>query len=391
MKAQSKSPPTMVDGRPHRLPERLVVGYASWAECDEQIARAVRGGVNVLIWFAVNLALNSTQQPAVLGGPQLACVRAMQASLRVEGLAPVHMLSIGGWNAPHIPDGVVSADAWFDALHQWNVAAGEAGVPLFDGFDWDLEGSDARAPSRAVWVERNTLSVACLHTMGRLSVRARQYGYLVSLAPPQSYLSADTSEFNRSALQPPLGCPPDVHFGYAGRNSYAFLLARYGSTPLADSSAPTFAWVFTQLYESWSGARCMRARGTALSHILASVVDGLATGWEVEFGADPEVECRSTRVRVPRSRLVLGFANGWAAPGEHAALYVSPRELAAAYAALPARARPRGLGFWSIADEGRKVDGNPLFMAPVLASIVATPPTGGLITTTASSSALRSS
>jgi hypothetical protein len=37
------------------LPEKLIIGYANWGECDEKIIEAVENGVNVVIWFAINL------------------------------------------------------------------------------------------------------------------------------------------------------------------------------------------------------------------------------------------------------------------------------------------------------------------------------------------------
>lgn len=42
------------------LPNNLIVGYASWGECDDKIIKAVEDGVNILIWFAINLLTNST-------------------------------------------------------------------------------------------------------------------------------------------------------------------------------------------------------------------------------------------------------------------------------------------------------------------------------------------
>lgn len=43
------------DGSRRVLPGKLVIGYASWSECDEKIITAVQQGVNVVIWFAINL------------------------------------------------------------------------------------------------------------------------------------------------------------------------------------------------------------------------------------------------------------------------------------------------------------------------------------------------
>lgn len=37
------------------LPDKLLIGYANWGECDDKIIQAVENGVNVVIWFAINL------------------------------------------------------------------------------------------------------------------------------------------------------------------------------------------------------------------------------------------------------------------------------------------------------------------------------------------------
>eukprot|EP00041_Stephanoeca_diplocostata_P018354 m.383861 g.383861 ORF g.383861 m.383861 type:complete len:128 (+) comp20985_c0_seq9:568-951(+) len=50
------------------LPSRIVAGYASWGQCDEKLVQACRDGVNVLIWFAINLEVNPTSgKPEITG------------------------------------------------------------------------------------------------------------------------------------------------------------------------------------------------------------------------------------------------------------------------------------------------------------------------------------
>jgi hypothetical protein len=41
------------------LPSKLIVGYANWNQCDESIVDAVASGVNVVIWFSINLLTDS--------------------------------------------------------------------------------------------------------------------------------------------------------------------------------------------------------------------------------------------------------------------------------------------------------------------------------------------
>lgn len=371
----------------------LIVAYASWNECDERGLRAARQGANVIVWFAINLVANASGHPAISGGPSPACVLSARAALEAEGLPTAHMISIGGWNAPHPPDHLARPADWWAALDAYNHQAPRA---LFDGIDIDLEGSDAPAESEAAHLAANTLSVPCLDLIGELSVLAKRSGLLVSLAPPQSYLTASTPAFNRTALQPPLGWPQHSRFRYAGRNAYAYLLARYGrAQPPAGTSAaagrdgapPTYDWVFLQLYESWGLAHAQLAAGQPLGSVLREILEGFAEGWLVEFGRDEALGFASARVRVPPSAVVLGLANGWAAPrgaGAQPALFVCPRAVRAAYESLPPELRPRGFGFWSIAEEGRQapcgsvpthsagapeaapISSSPLFMARAL-------------------------
>lgn len=81
------------------LPDRLIVGYANWNECDQKIIRAVKAGVNVLIWFAINLSTNETDgKPIITGGPDMECVASKTKEIRELGLHTVHLISIGGWD-----------------------------------------------------------------------------------------------------------------------------------------------------------------------------------------------------------------------------------------------------------------------------------------------------
>ena len=81
------------------LPDKLLIGYASWSECDDKIITAVEDGVNVVMWFAINLLSNSsTGEPLITGGPDLECVKNVQQTLKSKNLPTTHIISIGGWN-----------------------------------------------------------------------------------------------------------------------------------------------------------------------------------------------------------------------------------------------------------------------------------------------------
>lgn len=80
------------------LPEKLIVGYCNWNQCDESIIKAVVDGVNVVIWFSINLV----DGPNVQNGPDMDCVASIVERLHdMQFDDVVHLISIGGWNSPH--------------------------------------------------------------------------------------------------------------------------------------------------------------------------------------------------------------------------------------------------------------------------------------------------
>ncbi len=125
-----------------RLPEKLIVGYANWHQCDETIVKAVEDGVNVVIWFSVDLGVDLFGQPTVHRGPDWDRVADRIKEIRDKKLECVHLISIGGWNSPH-PDTTNSAKDMYKAWDHWNreiVARPPKEFYGFDGFDWDIEG-----------------------------------------------------------------------------------------------------------------------------------------------------------------------------------------------------------------------------------------------------------
>jgi hypothetical protein len=149
------------------LPEKLIVGYANWNECerdrcspsgeawyslpplycafltgDEKIVDAVKQGVNVVMWFSINLAVSPNGKPTITNGPDMDCVADRVKEIAALGLPTVHLISIGGWNSPH-PDTSISAAEAYEYWNYWNrhiAARPEKGFLGFDGFDWDIEG-----------------------------------------------------------------------------------------------------------------------------------------------------------------------------------------------------------------------------------------------------------
>ncbi len=342
--------------RRKELPEKLIVGYCNWGQADEAVIAAVRDGVNVLIWFSIDLTVDETTGIPCIGGrhmPPLHAVATIAQRIHQEGLDCLHIMSIGGWNSPH-PTTTHSADEMFHTLHTWNrdqCSRPELGFDGFDGFDWDVEGNDTQDSPH------NAFSAACLHLMGRISVLAKQHGYIMAMAPAESYLDPTTSAFSLS-LRHNHDEWQDLApgFNYRGRNPYAMLLARYGSADVPWASAPvrTFDFVTIQLYEGYSHANhAIRVRGVGASAHLRSLLQALSEGWQVHFSSEPEVGLADSRVSVPASQVVLGLANGWAGAADGKFLLLLPSEVREAHRALSERGlQPKGYAFWNIADEG---------------------------------------
>jgi len=154
----------------HSLPDgNLIVGYAP--TCNEtQIVQSAEDGVNVIIWFSVNLAANSTIENSL----DFECIARVAHTLRQKDLPTAHLISVGGWDAPH-PDTSLSGDEWFQVWQKWNLD-NAASVPAdlgwggFDGIDWDLEGNDK------ISSEWNHFTVDCIDLVGTMSQAAKVAG-----------------------------------------------------------------------------------------------------------------------------------------------------------------------------------------------------------------------
>mmetsp|Transcript_95756 Transcript_95756/g.298197 ORF Transcript_95756/g.298197 Transcript_95756/m.298197 type:complete len:376 (+) Transcript_95756:94-1221(+) len=328
-----------VFGRSPLLPSGpIVLGYQDWGACDAaDTLRAVEGGVNVVVWFAVDLAKNkSSSRPLVQSGPSYDCVAHVRAAIEAKNLTAAHLIAIGGWNAPH-PDTSFTGEEWFAAWDSWNRALPRP----FDGFDWDLEGHDNPAAAT------NEFAPEVLQLMVDMSVAAKRRGLVVTMVPAESYLDVTSSSFNRSLRFAYADWHPE--FRYHGMNCYAYVLA----------AAPpgTFDLVIVQLYESYSRAgQALHQRGVPGADHLRSWIPTLLAGWNVSFG-DPRLPLRGWReVRVRPDQLVVGLSFG-SADGSGKSAFFSPRSCGQAYAALGLPQRPRGFGFWNIRMEGSAANG----------------------------------
>lgn len=61
---------------------------------------SVRNGVNVIIWFSIDLVKDNETGDAYIGrGPDMACVAKIVHQIRQEGFHEVvHLIAVGGWN-----------------------------------------------------------------------------------------------------------------------------------------------------------------------------------------------------------------------------------------------------------------------------------------------------
>ena len=391
------------------LPEKLLIAYTT-TECycnhDEEspssqsssstssppavVRRALRDGVNVLIWSFFEITPNKSNNidhhhhhqddehnthynihTNSLGN--LNCIKQVIHQLDREGYTDtIHLTSFGGWNGPHL-DSFENGTA-----RQWYQVWKEHFGNTFHGIDWDFEGHDnVQSPT-------NEFSMNCLDKMGRISQYASMDGYRIGVAPPQSYLDISNHNFSRRVNLTRSDQVPEHDdndgsssssssssswhddFPYHGANVYAYLLAKYGAY---------VDFVSIQFYESYSRAgRHIHHHHLEPAEYLQSYVNDLVDQGEsfaVNFSQDPDVQLPDQRVALPLSKLVWGFANGWALNkdivNDEKTVYFSPASIEIAYRALMHTGRtPRGCMFWVINEEGT----NGIHYAPVLHDIL---------------------
>lgn len=357
------------------LPDKIIVGYADWHQCDDKIIQAAKDGVNTIIWFSIDLLRNyTTGTPYINRGPDPNCVAQTAKTLKELNLVTIHLISIGGWNSLH-PDTANTAEQIFIEWKRWNnevMTKSELEFFGYDGIDWDIEGTDD------VSNERNHFKVETLDLMGQLSQLMKNDGYIVAMAPAESYLDPTTSMFDRSLRHTyPEWDPLVPNFSYRGRNTYGYLLSRYGTTVVGNDenglviTETTFDFVTIQLYEGYS--HCLYNTSILrqpASEYIQNIVQDFQRGWNVEFSSDPEILWKTTIVQVPASRLVIGLANGWADNSKF--LLLNSKEIELGYKYLDEMGQAiKGFGFWNINDEGRTTyKGDVLWLAKDLNNIL---------------------
>uniref|UniRef100_A0A7S1C127 GH18 domain-containing protein n=1 Tax=Corethron hystrix TaxID=216773 RepID=A0A7S1C127_9STRA len=343
-----------------KLPNKILVAYTTNNCRDDmtKVTQAIEEGVNVLIWSFIHfVAREDAIHETCTSIAELTCGVRIQAELdlskyslyreqlRLMGFSKVvHLVAFGGWNGPHLPSGYSSLEL-FDAFNNFNNRNNDDafGGPLFDGIDWDLEGhDDMQSPT-------NEFTIECLDQMGELSKLIKDDGFIVSMAPPESYLDITSQKFS---LRVNLTYPDPWHedFQYHGRNVYAYVLAKWNDA---------IDLIFLQFYESFSHAAYqVSQRGQSPSDFLIEYCDTLANYGEsmrVDFEDDPSVRLQNQSIKLPLSKLVFGFANGWALNDDigDKTIFFPADSIKKAYRELAMSGKePRGVGCWVVEEEG---------------------------------------
>ncbi|KAL7527886.1 hypothetical protein ACHAXR_003490 [Thalassiosira sp. AJA248-18] len=377
------------------IPEKVLIGYVSHAY--ENVRKAVmEDGVNVVIWAFMDvisadrdgavdvddetiyeeelMAVSSSHRAALsddnsknnkshLGGDtlqqqpfggrggatpriktelELGKIKALINELDKTGYSNVvHLASFGGWDGHHL-DPSLSAQEWYSGWKQYSIAS-----DIFHGIDWDLEGNDNMASPT------NVFTLDCLDKMGEISRLMKEDGYVVAMAPPQSYLNFNNPNFSRyvNLTIPDRRWHSD--FDYFGSNIYGYLLAKYGNY---------IDLISIQLYESYSdAAMSIYHDGITAPEYLYSFVQTHViqkqSKMNIDFSQDASLNMKSQLVELPLSKLVIGLANGWALKSDqNKTLYISPLECEEAYLRLKnsddGDLTPRGFMFWTIQERG---------------------------------------
>ena len=326
--------------------EPLVIGYS---HNPDKVLEAIGHGVNVICWSFLHLGVDGQDppNPIISTDLDLSAIKAVRDAAGKDHV--LHMAAIGGWNGPHPPPGFSGAQ-WAQIFANFNEQNGF----VFDGLDWDLEGHDDRAAPTSAF------TLDTLDVMADMSKALKEeYGYIVSMAPAESYLDvlATDSQFSLDLNLFPgwyqsksdRQLITNEQFSHAGRQCYAYVIHR--------ASIDSFDWVALQLYESFSrfayetttvaerdGENGISAQMDAMRRRAVAGFDG----FDVELPIYGKV-----RVQIPPWKLVFGFANGWADGTK--VVKVERRALNRLFVRL----KTAGVMFWTIEEEGK----NGLYLA----------------------------
>ena len=155
--------------------------------------KQVDQGVNVLIWSFIELQGNVTDDP-VQEGPDPETLAEVVTALHRKGVSVTHLVSVGGWGAPH-PDIARTGDEWWEIWKRWDAGfAKRVGLSTqlwsgFAGVDLDVEGSDTQSSPD------NRFSPELMELCGNFALAAKRDNYVSTMVPPQSYLDCGSPHY----------------------------------------------------------------------------------------------------------------------------------------------------------------------------------------------------
>ena len=328
------------------LPPKVLAGYSNQAS-PAAILNSVHDGVNVVIWSFIELTKSDgapvVSDDPVQGGPKPEDVRGVLTGLRDARRPPVaHLVSIGGWGAPHPATFGVTGAQWWKKWRAWNEEfAGRVNVSGwegFDGVDLDVEGADEGGSPM------NKFPAQLITLAGTFAEAAKADGFISTMVPPQSYLDCGSTAYECCSVE---HSPSWESFPYHGQNTYAPLLAKYGDA---------FDLVIIQLYEGWARANYeIRNQSTNPTTYLTQFSRDCTSGWRIDF--DGHFGLGLQTVHVEPSKLVIGLANGWTKnlSNPNKMLYIDGDDAGRAWQQLGGLKGLRGFGYWDIADDRPRI------------------------------------
>lgn len=288
----------------------IIIGYAHNAKSGKA-EQAIKDGANVIIWSFLHLDIREEAGGQTKGFVRTDLDLKEITTLRNKYKQVVHLAAFGGWNGPHPPPDLDGVE-WCEVFMEFNRSNGY----IFDGIDWDYEGHDNLSAPTAKF------TLDTLNIMADFSTHARQkYNMIVSMAPAESYLDSMANDDSiDAAFSLRLDLPPrawttsqyatdedrklieTVGFSHAGRQCYAYVLAKAG--------IDVFDWISIQLYEAYSPfAHDMSRKKLDPVDALMARVNRLSDGYTVTD--IPALSSSEIQVKVPLHKLVIGVGNQW--------------------------------------------------------------------------------
>lgn len=311
--------------------KRLIISYCSWGQMDEKIIKAAEDGSNIIIWFSINL-INKDGNPFIDSCRlDSVIVKKRMEEIKNKGLDVKHLISIGGWNSPHIDESFTAED-WKDTILTWNKEFN------FDGIDFDLEGND---DIQSVY---NQFTYTQLDLIGKIAfeLKRTRSDFIVSIAPSQSYLDYESNEFSLKLNFTPSW--RDEEFPYHGSNCMGYVIWKYNQH---------FDFISIQLYEGWSRAnnKITYEYKDNIEKYFYDLVNKMNNGWIIKINNE------NINVKVDKEKLVIGLANGWAGPNRgDKFMLLFPNEIDSILQYLiNKQSLPKGFMFWTISEEGKDV------------------------------------